>query len=98
MGARIGIDVGLTISMAMVGAHLRDLDHYLEAKSAIESLARDTTRSSGFASCHVTVNAADDLKAGGVYLTVIGTSAESGDDGQVGRGNRVNGLITRPAR
>jgi len=29
-----------------------------------------------------------------LYLTVTGTSAEQGDDGQVGRGNRVNGLIT----
>jgi S-adenosylmethionine synthetase len=36
---------------------------------------------------------------GGMYLTVLGTSAESGDGGQVGRGNRVNGLISlhRPA-
>ena len=32
--------------------------------------------------------------SGSVYLTVTGTSAEAGDDGQVGRGNRVNGLIT----
>ena len=30
----------------------------------------------------------------GCYLTVTGLSAESGDDGAVGRGNRVNGLIT----
>jgi len=29
----------------------------------------------------------------GIYLTVLGTSAESGDSGQVGRGNRVNGII-----
>jgi len=29
-----------------------------------------------------------------LYLTATGTSAEQGDDGQVGRGNRVNGLIT----
>ena len=29
-----------------------------------------------------------------MYLTVTGTSAEAGDDGQVGRGNRANGLIT----
>ena len=34
------------------------------------------------------------LALGLVYLTVTGTSAEAGDDGQVGRGNRVNGLIT----
>ena len=42
----------------------------------------------------VHVNAADDSASGSVYLTVTGSSAEAGDDGQVGRGNRVNGLIT----
>jgi S-adenosylmethionine synthetase len=42
----------------------------------------------------VAVNAGDDDRAGRVFLTVTGTSAEAGDDGQVGRGNRVNGLIT----
>lgn len=31
---------------------------------------------------------------GGMYLTVLGTSAEGGDCGQVGRGNKVNGVIT----
>ncbi len=30
----------------------------------------------------------------GMYLTVLGTSAEGADGGEVGRGNRVNGLIT----
>ena len=30
---------------------------------------------------------------GGMYLSVTGTSAESGDSGQVGRGNKVNGVI-----
>jgi S-adenosylmethionine synthetase len=35
----------------------------------------------------------------GVYLTVTGTSAESADSGQVGRGNRANGIIafSRPS-
>lgn len=35
----------------------------------------------------------------GVYLTLTGTSAEDADSGQVGRGNRANGLIafSRPA-
>ena len=43
------------------------------------------------------MNALDDPDAideSGLYLTVTGLSAEMGDDGQVGRGNRVNGLIT----
>ena len=42
----------------------------------------------------MTVNAGDDLEAGSIYLTVTGTSAEAGDDGEVGRGNRACGLIT----
>ncbi|MFO7972123.1 MAG: methionine adenosyltransferase [Desulfobacterales bacterium] len=41
------------------------------------------------------VNTLDDPDRGeaGMYLTVLGTSAESGDGGQVGRGNRINGVI-----
>ncbi|MCZ7685900.1 MAG: hypothetical protein M5U28_46945 [Sandaracinaceae bacterium] len=42
----------------------------------------------------VSINAADDPERGEIYLTVTGTSAESGDDGEAGRGNRANGLIT----
>lgn len=30
---------------------------------------------------------------GGMYLSLLGTSAEDADSGQVGRGNRVNGVI-----
>lgn len=30
----------------------------------------------------------------GLHLTVTGSSCENGDSGQVGRGNRVNGLIS----
>ena len=41
------------------------------------------------------LNTLDDSARGesGMYLTVLGTSAEGGDCGQVGRGNRVNGVI-----
>jgi hypothetical protein len=42
----------------------------------------------------VSVNAADDIAIGSVFLTVNRTSAEGGDDGKTGRGNRANGLIT----
>jgi S-adenosylmethionine synthetase len=48
---------------------------------------------------NVFVNTADVESDGTAYLTITGTSAECGDDGAVGRGNRVTGLITpfRPA-
>ena len=42
----------------------------------------------------VHVNTADDYEDEAIYLTTTGTSAEQGDDGSVGRGNRANGLIT----
>jgi S-adenosylmethionine synthetase len=48
----------------------------------------------GFRTAEIAINAADHLPTGAVYLTVTGTSAEAGDDGEVGRGNRVNALIT----
>jgi S-adenosylmethionine synthetase len=44
----------------------------------------------------VQINTLDDPTRGeaGIYLTVLGTSAEGADCGQVGRGNRVNGVIS----
>jgi S-adenosylmethionine synthetase len=44
----------------------------------------------------ISINHGDipDLNEQGLFLTVTGTSAENGDDGSVGRGNRVSGLIT----
>jgi S-adenosylmethionine synthetase len=94
MGVRIGAQVRLTISCALIGRHLPDLNAYLAEKTTIEHLAIETAAVFSFESCAVTVNAGDRPEAGEVYLTVTGTSAEAGDDGQVGRGNRINGLIT----
>ena len=94
MGVRCSGTTRLTIACAMIGRYLTALDDYLEQKSAIQELARQLAVEHGFPTCQVAVNAADDVAAGSIYLTVTGTSAEAGDDGQVGRGNRVNGLIT----
>jgi S-adenosylmethionine synthetase len=40
------------------------------------------------------LNARDIVEDDEIYLTYSGSSIESGDEGVVGRGNRVNGLIT----
>lgn len=94
MGVRHGAAVSLTIACAMIGRHLADLGAYRAATEALRCKAGDLAARHGFDACHIAVNAADDPATGSVYLTVTGTSAESGDDGEVGRGNRVNGLIT----
>ncbi len=94
MGVRYGDKVRLMVACALIGRHLAHIDHYLDEKASIRKLAQALASQVGFSECDVAVNAADDPAADSIYLTVTGTSAESGDDGQVGRGNRVNGLIT----
>jgi S-adenosylmethionine synthetase len=92
-GVRRGSEISLTVARAFIGSELGTLSDYLEAKAATERFLEQLARERGF-SARVVVNAADEPDQGSVYLTVLGTSAESGDDGQVGRGNRANGLIT----
>lgn len=94
MGVRSGDRVRLTLSCARIGAHLPDLKAYLGEKSALRALVLETAAGFGFAPVEVAVNAADRPDFGEVYLTVTGALAEAGGDGQVGRGNRINGLIT----
>ncbi len=95
MGARSDGAIRLTIACAVVDRHVRDLAAYFAVKARIRELAAAAGRPvCGDAAIEIDINAADGETAGSVYLTVTGTSAEGGDDGQVGRGNRVNGLIT----
>jgi len=100
MALRNGDEVKLTIACAMIGRHLENLDHYIAAKRAIEDQVRNLPQARAFDQLNIAINAADDRKAGSVYLSVSGTSAEAVDDGQTWRGNRVNGLIVpmKPTR
>jgi S-adenosylmethionine synthetase len=83
----------ITVATAMLARFVADRAAYDEAVHHVRSIAVKAACEAGFESSHVDVNAAD-RPGGAVYLTLSGTSAECGDDGQVGRGNRVCGLIT----
>jgi S-adenosylmethionine synthetase len=94
MGARLGEELRLTVSCAFVDRHVTDLADYLAKKAGVERLAIEAARRASGRGARVEVNTGDDVERGDVYLTVTGTSAEAGDDGEVGRGNRAGGLIT----
>ncbi len=94
MGVRERDAISLTISCAFVGRYLSSIRAYKDARDRLAAAALEAARKSTRMRVVVRINAADDLARGSVYLTVSGTSAESGDDGQTGRGNRANGLIT----
>ena len=94
MAIRRSEAIELTVACAFIDCYLTDIDDYRQKKSQLASLIQQTAGSITDKAIDVYVNTADDVDAGSVYMTVTGTSAESGDDGEVGRGNRVNGLIT----
>lgn len=94
MGVRNHERMTITIACAMIGRFLSDLDAYADATHRVVELATDVVRAVTDKPVELLVNAADEPARGSVYLTVTGTSAESGDDGETGRGNRSNGLIT----
>ncbi len=85
----------ITVALAFVDAHLHNMNEYRNSKAAMLDLIREKF---DLQKAHLEINTLDRYDSkDSVYLTVIGTSAEQGDDGAVGRGNRINGLIT-PAR
>ncbi len=94
MAFREGADVTLTVAVAFVDRHVRSAGDYLEKKRVLAEELGRMAREAYDGIVTLSVNTADREKEGLFYLTVTGTSAESGDDGAVGRGNRVNGLIS----
>jgi len=86
----------LTISMALVDRFVDSESDYFRKKSELsEEISRFVKENADFEKGNIDLNTLD-VKGrgiGGVYLTVLGTSAEAGDSGQVGRGNRTNGVI-----
>jgi S-adenosylmethionine synthetase len=95
MGVRVGRDVKLIVAAAMISHLVKDRDHYLSVKEGVKRAVEDlASKIAPDYNVSVTVNAADRPEHGIFYLTVTGTSAEHGDDGMTGRGNRANGLIT----
>ncbi|MEM2337495.1 MAG: methionine adenosyltransferase [Candidatus Bathyarchaeia archaeon] len=97
MGCRHNSNLNLTISMAFIDRYINSEEDYFEKKAKIlEEIKKFVYSNTDFDNINVQLNTLDVRGRGidGVYLTVLGTSADSGDSGQVGRGNRVNGLIS----
>ena len=94
MGKREGERIDLTVAAAMVDTYVPNLDAYRAEVEAVREFVSDLATEYTDREVHVHVNTADDYDEGSIYLTTTGTSAEQGDDGSVGRGNRANGLIT----
>ncbi|PSP99528.1 S-adenosylmethionine synthetase [Halobacteriales archaeon QS_4_70_19] len=94
MGKREGDRIDVTVAAAVVDGYVASLDEYDDVVDGIRGYVHDLAGDITDREVRVHVNTADDYDEGSIYLTTTGTSAEQGDDGSVGRGNRSNGLIT----
>jgi len=94
MGKREGDRLDVTVAVAAIDEHVPDMAAYEAFISDVEADVRELATEYTHREVTVHVNTADDYEEGSIYLTTTGTSAEQGDDGSVGRGNRANGLIT----
>jgi S-adenosylmethionine synthetase len=93
-GQREDDGLSLTVAMPLLAAATPSERAYFARKEAILAALADRFRAAPFA-LDWRLNNLDVPGRGsdGVYLALTGTSAEDADSGQVGRGNRANGLI-----
>ncbi|MBI5047343.1 MAG: methionine adenosyltransferase [Deltaproteobacteria bacterium] len=99
MGLRRGRILDLTIAMPLISRYVKDVNDYFLKKAKIKKITEDHVCDkfgSVFHEINIHYNTLDKKSQGlgGIYLSLLGTSAEDADSGQVGRGNRVNGVIS----
>jgi S-adenosylmethionine synthetase len=96
MGLRCRDELELTVAMPLLAGSIGSEGEYFARKQVIlAEMQRFMADRAGFGKVSLHFNTLDrqGRGLGGVYLSLLGTSAEDADSGQVGRGNRVNGLI-----
>ena len=96
MAFRKNSEISLTVGAAFVDRFVEDEDDYFRKKEEVlDKLHKFIKEDHTFKKVDLKLNTLDVRGRGvdGVYLTVLGTSADGADSGQVGRGNRPNGVI-----
>jgi S-adenosylmethionine synthetase len=97
MGVRQGSRLDITAAMPLLDRYIGDEAAYYRKKEEMGEVlsAHLRSRSGKLDEINVKLNTLDRPGKGlaGIYLSVLGTSAEDADSGEVGRGNQVNGVI-----
>lgn len=93
MGMRRGNEITLTCAIPFIAPQIKNAEEYTKVKKSVQECVSSFAADLDERPVTVFVNTADEDGTSNVYLTLTGTSAEMGDDGAVGRGNRVTGII-----
>lgn len=88
----------ITLCVPQIAKHVKNLDEYVNNLLVTKKKIDNIITKYKIKDYEVSMNTRDNYELAELYLTAIGSSIESGDEGLAGRGNRVNKLIspTRP--
>ena len=94
MGYRNHDSINITLCVPQIGKFVPSAQSYRDNLQFVREQIVRIIENTGVTNYTISINTRDNFDTSELYLTAIGTSLESGDEGLVGRGNRVNGLIT----
>lgn len=90
-----GHQMDITACVPQIAQFVKNKEEYIANMKTLHKLCNHFVKENfPRATVVFTFNARDKIESSELYLTATGSSIESGDEGVVGRGNRVNGLIT----
>ncbi|OGK72093.1 hypothetical protein A2313_02965 [Candidatus Roizmanbacteria bacterium RIFOXYB2_FULL_41_10] len=94
MASRILKKIDITFCLPQIANYVYSLQEYKQnidnSREEVFKIIRNNFPKSEI---NLNINTRDQYDTGELYLTATGSSIESGDEGLVGRGNRIHGLI-----
>ncbi|KKP92231.1 MAG: Methionine adenosyltransferase [Parcubacteria group bacterium GW2011_GWA1_36_12] len=94
MACRIKEKVNLTVSIPQLSTHVDSVSGYKDNYNTTLALTNKIIEDSQFKNVSVTLNPGDNTDKEMLYIRLTGSCIESGDEGQVSRGNRLGGVIS----
>jgi S-adenosylmethionine synthetase len=94
MGSDIMGEIEVTLCVPQISKYVPSLEQYIMNISIIKTYLSQHSKKYLGKEISFNLNTRDDYVKQELYLTATGSSIESGDEGLVGRGNRVNQLIS----
>ena len=94
MGIRKDKKIEITSCVPLISCYIKDLEDYIcKLKLIKEDIYKIVLFHFKDAEIEIFVNTRDNYENNDMYMTLIGSAVESGDEGAVGRGNRSRGVI-----
>ncbi len=94
LGFRNGENYCVTLCIPQIATQVHSTEEYKNNLVHAREFIKDIAKQADIGSIDLSINTRDNFETSELYLTATGSSIESGDEGLVGRGNRVNGIIS----